>query len=147
MRVDRGETVMDNERLGRSWMTFAGIALIAAGLLGFVPNNPIASADPGALFRVNALHNVIHLVTGALALYIGLRTTGATLANGLIGYGALYAVVAVLLIVDPSFFGLFSDAPANTLDHVLHAALAIVSLGLGFMLRSTPTTATAVRRA
>lgn len=127
---------MDNERLGRYWMLFAGASLVGAGLLGFVPGNPIASSAPGALFQVNALHNVIHLATGAIALWLGATGRGAYLANGLIGYGALYAVVAVLLIVDPTLFGLFADAPANVFDHVLHAALAIVSIGLGWMLRT-----------
>lgn len=127
---------MDNERLGRWWMVFAGITLVAAGLLGFVAGNPFASGDPNALFRVNTLHNIIHLATGALALWLGLGTRGYTLSTGLIGYGALYAVVAVLLLVDPTLFGLFADAPANVLDHVLHVGLAIVSIGLGWMLRS-----------
>jgi hypothetical protein len=135
---------MENERLGRYWMVFAGVSLIGAGLLGFVPGNPIASADANALFRVNAIHNVVHLATGALALWIGLGTRGVTLANGLMGFGVLYAVVALLLVVDPTFFGLFADAPANAADHVLHAALAVVSIGLGWMLRSErPVTARA----
>jgi len=127
---------MDNERIGRNWMVFAGIALLGAGLLGFVPGNPIASSDENALFRVNAIHNVVHLVTGALALWIGLRMRGIALANGMIGFGVLYAVVALLLIVDPTMFGVFDDAPVNAADHVLHAGLAIVSLALGWMLRS-----------
>ena len=136
---------MDNERIGRWWMVFAGVSLLGAGLLGFIPNNPIASADPNAIFRVNALHNVVHLATGALALWLGLGTRGYNLANGLIGYGVLYAVVALLLIVDPTFFGLFADAPANTADHVLHAALAIVSIALGWMLRSESSARVAAR--
>jgi hypothetical protein len=127
---------MDNERIGRWWMIFAGASLVGAGLLGFVAGNPIASMAPNALFQVNALHNVIHIVTGALALWLGLGTRGYTLSTGLIAYGALYAVVGVLLVVDPKLFGLFSDAPANALDHGLHIALAIVSIGLGWMLRS-----------
>jgi hypothetical protein len=127
---------MDNERIGRWWMVIAGVSLIGAGLLGFVPGNPIASSDAGALFRVNAVHNVVHLVTGALALWIGLGTRGIALANGMIGYGVLYLIVGVVLVLDPTGFGLFRDAPVNAADHVLHAALAIVSLGLGWMLRS-----------
>ena len=126
---------MENERTVKTWMTIAGVALLAAGLIGFLPNNPIASADPAALFRVNAAHNVVHLITGALALGIGLGMRGRDLANATIGFGVLYAVVAVLLVFDPTLFGLFSDAPANALDHVLHAALAIVSIGLGYMAR------------
>jgi hypothetical protein len=126
---------MDNERLGRWWMIFAGVSLIGAGLLGFIGGNPIASADANAIFRVNAVHNIVHIATGVLALWIGLQTRGSALSMGLIGYGVLYAVVAVLLVVDPTLFGLFSDAPTNAADHVLHAALAIVSIGLGWMLR------------
>jgi hypothetical protein len=134
---------MDNERTGRYWMTFAGITLVAAGLIGFVPGNAFASADPNALFRVNAIHNLIHLATGAAALWIGLRMRGQTLANAMIGYGALYAVVLILLLVDPTLFGLFADAPANVSDHVLHAALAVVSIALGWMLRSVSSRAPA----
>ena len=127
---------MENLRIARYWMIVAGVALLGAGLIGFVPGNPIASEDPGAIFRVNAIHNVVHLATGALALAIAFGTTGETLANGTIGFGVLYAVVAVLLIVDPTMFGLFADAPTNAADHVLHAALAIVSIALGVMARN-----------
>jgi hypothetical protein len=138
---------VDNERTGRYWLIFAGASLIVAGLLGFVAGNPLASSDPNALFQVNALHNVIHLATGALALWLGLQARGSTLSNGLIGYGVMYAVVALLLVVDPKFFGLFNDAPANTADHVLHFALAIVSIGLGWMLRSVgPSTSRTLAR-
>jgi Domain of unknown function (DUF4383) len=136
---------VENERLVRYWMIIAGIALIGAGLIGFVPGNPIASSDPNALFRVNAIHNVIHIATGALALWIGLGTRGRDLANYTIGFGALYAVVAVLLIVDPSLFGLFEDAPANAMDHVLHAGLAVVSIALGYMARERETVSRTAR--
>ncbi len=126
---------MDNQQLARSWMIVAGIALVGAGLLGFVAGNPIASSDPNALLVVNAAHNVVHIVTGLLALWIAFATGGETLANATIGFGVLYAAVAIVLIVDPTLFGIFRDAPANTADHVLHAATAIVSLALGYMAR------------
>src|SRR5690349_21194479 len=48
-----GVEMDDNLRLARTWMIVAGIALLGAGLIGFIPGNPIASADPDALFRVN----------------------------------------------------------------------------------------------
>jgi hypothetical protein len=133
---------MDNLRIARTWMIIAGVALLGAGLIGFLPGNPIASDDPAALFRVNAAHNVVHLVTGALALAIAFGTQGRTLADATVAFGVLYAVVAVLLIVDPEMFGLFADAPANAADHVLHAGLAIVSIAVGVMARQRVPTAT-----
>jgi hypothetical protein len=129
------EEVMDNVQIARNWMVVAGVALAGAGLLGFIPGNPIASSDPDALFRVNALHNIVHLGTGVLALAIAFGTRGRALADATIGFGVLYAVVALLLIVDPTMFGLFSDAPTNAADHLLHAALAVVSIALGYMAR------------
>jgi len=126
---------MENERIARYWMILAGIALLGAGAIGFIPGNPIASSDPNAIFSVNAAHNVVHLVTGLLALRIGLGLRGLDLANGTIGFGVLYLIVAVLLLAEPTGFGLLNDAPANGADHVLHFGLAVVSLALGYMAR------------
>ncbi|MFN8628972.1 MAG: DUF4383 domain-containing protein [Chloroflexota bacterium] len=115
-------------------MVVIGIALTAAGLIGFI-SNPIVSSDPGAVFRVNMAHDLVHIVTGLLALGIALGTRGLALANATIGFGVIYTVVFVLCLIDPTLFGLFGDAPVNSGDHVLHAATALVSLGLGFVLR------------
>ena len=132
---------MDNARLTQTWMLVVGIALLGAGIIGFIPN-PIASDDPSALFQVNAVHNVVHLATGALALWIALATRGGMLALATLGFGLLYAAVGIILVIDPTLFGLLSSAPANALDHVLHAAVAIVSIGLGLMARDrTPSLA------
>jgi hypothetical protein len=136
LRAGRADS---NESLARYWMIIAGVALLGAGLLGFVPGNPIASSDPSALFRVNAAHNVVHILTGLVALAIAFGTRGRDLGTATMGFGALYAIVAVLLLVDPTMFGVFSDAPTNAADHVLHIALAVVSLALGYMARERST--------
>ena len=109
-------------------------------MLGFVTGNPIASADPNALLRVNAAHNAVHIVTGLIALGIGFGLRGETLANATIGFGVLYALVFVLLVIDPTMFGLFADAPANGADHVLHLAIAVVSIAVGYMARDRTVT-------
>jgi hypothetical protein len=132
---DRWETEVDNVTTARYWMIVVGVALLGAGLLGFVAGNPIASSDPNAIFRVNAAHNVVHIISGLLALGIGYGLRGETLANATIGFGVLYALVFALLVIDPSLFGLFGDAPANAADHVLHLAIAVVSVAVGYMAR------------
>jgi hypothetical protein len=126
---------VDNATTARYWMIVVGIALLGAGLLGFVAGNPIASSDPNAMFRVNAAHNLVHIASGLLALGIGFGLRGESLANATIGFGVLYALVFAMLVIDPGLFGLFADAPANAADHVLHLAIAVVSVGVGYMAR------------
>lgn len=137
---------MDNTGLAKGYAALVGVVLVLAGLLGFI-DNPIVgdgvnNDGSGVLLAANTLHNIVHLATGALALYIAYGLAGASQANGLIGFGVLYAVIFIALIISPTLFGLFSPVPANIGDHVLHAALAVVSLALGYMARgSTATTA------
>jgi hypothetical protein len=126
---------MRNAGLAGQWMALAGIVLVAVGLLGFI-SNPIVGADADALVRTNSLHNVVHLATGLLALYIAFGLRGANQVNATIGFGVLYVVVFLATLISPTLFGLFGDAPARANEHVIHLALAVVSLAVGAMARS-----------
>ena len=126
---------MRNAGLAQQWMALAGIVLVAVGLLGFI-SNPIVGADAGALVRTNSLHNVVHLATGLLALYIAFGLRGANQVNATIGFGVLYVVVFLATLLSPTLFGLFGDAPARANEHVIHLALAVGSLAVGSMARS-----------
>ncbi|HVL53234.1 MAG TPA: DUF4383 domain-containing protein [Vitreimonas sp.] len=116
------------------WMTLAGIVLVAVGLIGFI-DNPLVGSDPNALLPTGLVHNIVHLATGALALYIAFGLRGQNQVNGVIGFGVLYAVILVVVLLSPDLFGLF-EVPANAVLHVIHAALAGVSLVVGYMARS-----------
>jgi hypothetical protein len=118
----------------KSWSALAGIVLVAVGLLGFL-NTPLVGAAPEALVPTDGLHNVVHLATGALALWIAFGLSGRTQVDALLGFGVLYAVIFLAVLVSPNLFGLFS-VPANAVIHVIHAALAVVSLAIGWMARS-----------
>jgi hypothetical protein len=116
------------------WMALAGAVLVVVGLLGFI-GNPIVGADPEALLPTDALHNIVHLGTGALALFIAFGLSGENRVNGTIGFGVLYLIIFIAVLVSPTLFGLFS-VPANAVLHVIHAALAVVSLAVGYMARN-----------
>ena len=124
---------MGNYSLAKTWIAIAGIVLVVVGIVGFIQNPIVGSAD-GALLPTDALHNVVHLATGLLALYIAYGMSGANLVNGVIGFGVLYAVIFLAVLLSPTLFGLFS-VPANAVLHVIHAALAVVSLAVGYMAR------------
>ena len=125
----------NNYSLAKTWIAIAGVVLVLVGIVGFIPN-PLVGSDEGALLRTDAVHNVVHLATGLLALYIAFGLRGANLVNGVIGFGVLYAVIFLAVLLSPTLFGLFS-VPANAVLHVIHAALAVVSLAVGYMARGT----------
>ncbi|MFL5679228.1 MAG: DUF4383 domain-containing protein [Chloroflexota bacterium] len=137
----RNETVRSDARgnsdLAKWWMAIAGIALLAAGLLGFI-DNPIVGRSANALFATDNVHNIVHIITGAIALYIAFGLDGDARANATIGFGVLYAIVFLALLVSPNMFGIFS-VPTNSGDHALHAGLAVVSLAVGYMARDRET--------
>jgi hypothetical protein len=121
---------MENARLARSWLLLVGIVLVVVGIVGFVPN---ALVGPSGLVATDNLHNVVHVITGALALGLayGMRDD---IGMAALLFGALYAVIFVVTLVSPSLFGLFS-VPVNAIDHVIHIGVAVVSLALGYMAR------------
>jgi hypothetical protein len=128
---------MDNARLARLWLQLAGVILIVVGVLGFFPN-PIVGAT--GLVQTDNVHNVVHVLTGLLAfgLLYGMRNDVGTAT---ILFGALYAVVFIATVISPNLFGIFS-VPVNTVDHVIHIGLAVVSLALGYMARGRTMLAT-----
>lgn len=126
---------MSTTNTAMSWATLAGIVLVAAGLLGFLGTTIIGPGET-ALVRSDTIHNVVHLLTGAIALYIAFGLKGEQQVNALLGFGLLYVVIFVAVVVSPTLFGIFS-APANTAVHVIHAAVAVVSLAVGYMARGS----------
>jgi len=132
---------MGNNGMVRSVAAIVGIVLVAAGLLGFI-GNPIVGPGPNnngtdVLLAANSVHNIVHLATGSLALYIAFGLSGTQQANAFLGFGILYVVLFVAVLSSPTLLGLFDPIEANVPIHVLHAGLAIVGLGVGYMARGS----------
>jgi hypothetical protein len=128
---------MGNTNTAMGWATLAGIVLIAAGLLGFLNTSIVGSAS-GALIATDTIHNVVHLVTGLVALYIAFGLKGPQQATAVLGFGVLYVIIFVAVLLSPTLFGIFSVA-ANAPIHVIHAVVAVVSLAVGYMARGSAT--------
>lgn len=117
-----------------------GVVFLVVGVLGFVP----ALTPNGhllGLFHVNPLHNVVHLGSGAVALWVGLTSErGAKLYFQI--FGLVYAVVAILGFIygDRPILGLVANNAAGTW---LHVVIAVAALYLGFLMKpaATPTAA------
>lgn len=105
-----------------------GIILLLVGILGFIPGITSEGRLLG-IFAVDTVHNIIHILTGIVALI------SAGTASGAKGYfktfGIVYALVTVLGFIQGSgeLLGIMS---INGADNVLHLLITIVALTLGF---------------
>jgi hypothetical protein len=123
-----------------------GIVFLAVGILGFVPgitthygDLSFAGHDSGAkllgIFQTSILQNIIHLLFGLAGIAMARSWEGAR--TYLIGGGVIYLVLFV--------YGLFAHGntsanfvPVNSADNVLHVALGVGMLALGFALGRQP---------
>jgi hypothetical protein len=102
-----------------------GVVFLAIGALGFVMPSPLLG-----IFETDPMHNIVHLLSGVLALGAGFMG-GVAPRMYLLVFGAVYALVAVLGFVMPSpLLGLIS---VNMADNFLHIAIAAACLVVGGM--------------
>jgi hypothetical protein len=108
-----------------------GAVYLLVGLAGFLVTSDVGFADREGDtllgFEVNPLHNIVHLLVGAMLLFGASRGVAtAKSVNTLVG--AVYLVVGIV-----GLFILDSDAnilALNSADNVLHLASAVVLLGV-----------------
>jgi len=107
-----------------------GLIFLLVGILGFIPGVTKEEHLLG-IFHVNAAHNVVHLLTGAVALACGMASAHASLLF-FRTFGVVYGLMALLGFVggDRAILGIISN---NVADSWLHSAVAAVSLLVGFL--------------
>jgi uncharacterized membrane protein len=122
--------------LARGYATTIGVVLVLVGLLGFIGNPIVGDPSKNPIFVTGTIHNLVHLITGALALYVAFGLRGDQQVVGVAGIGLLYLALFVLTLINPTLFDML-DHPINVADHVLHLGLAIASLGVAWYARSS----------
>jgi hypothetical protein len=127
----------DDSRTPAQWYCLlAGLALLLAGIFGFVSDSSFDTGDgvQGDLFlgfEVNAIHNLIHLASGLVLLAASPKRASARAVA--VGFGLVYGLVAVIGLVDgEDVLGLI---PINSADNLLHIALAALGLISGLLSR------------
>ena len=130
--------------MGNTICTLLGVVLLAVGLLGFV-----MPALLGA--HLSPAHSVIHLATGAIATYLGLKGTGSAVRMFSLIFGAVYLLLGIAGFVaggagmpsagmpGPEDLRLLKVIPGvlelGTVDHVIHIVLGAAFLLAGFATR------------
>lgn len=108
-----------------------GLVMIVVGLLGFLPDFTPNNLLFG-IFEVNPMHNVIHLLTGIVALLCGLSNSLASKIFFIL-FGLIYGAVAILGFTQGP--GLLFGMAINHADNWLHTAIALFSLYVGFFIK------------
>lgn len=113
-----------------------GIVFIAVGLLGFV-NNPIVGDSQDAIFHADTVHNMVHIISGALFVLIAISAP-AFAGTFLIVFGLVYLVIGLVGLANIGSEGMgevFGFLHVNGADNYLHIALGIVIALLGLITR------------
>ena len=132
--------------MAKTVATILGAAFLLVGLLGFVV--------PGLLgTHLSMTHNVVHLVSGALSLYLGLKGTLSAARLFCLVFGAVYGLLGIAGFlaggpgtVSPGMPGMESDdfllkvipgmLELGTADHILHIVLGAIYIAGGLMTKA-----------
>lgn len=128
----------------RLYATVVGAILVIAGIVGFFYSASFGSPgevdDVFGILSVNAWHNVVHILTGA----IGLLVAGYAARQYALWLGVVYLVVAIWGFAIGSGDSILGFIPVNTEDDILHLTLGALGV-LAWM--ATPKTAGTEARA
>ncbi|MCL6649668.1 MAG: DUF4383 domain-containing protein [Chloroflexi bacterium] len=118
----------------RKILTVFGVIYLLIGVLGFVPPLVVPTAVPGqglllGIFAVNALHNVAHLVLGALMVVAGTADSRFRMLTPVLA--AIFVVLVIGSIIAP----IVEAVAINVPDTILHLVSALL---LGYLAFGTP---------
>ena len=115
----------------KSFNKVIGVVLLLVGLAGF--------AMPHLLgMHLTPVHNVVHLLTAALALYMGFAGSVDAARTFSIAFGAVYLLLGVLGFVAPGVVTSVIGHPAVsagelTPDNAVHVLLGAAYLVVGLL--------------
>lgn len=115
--------------LARTYALIVGWLMTIVGIVGFFSGGMLL------VFEVNTVHNIIHLLTGLVALFFGYYVAGTYSRSFDQWLGIVYAVVAVLgfAVAGLGSATILGILPVNLADNILHSAIALSALSAGFL--------------
>jgi len=133
--------------MAKTIATLLGVVFILVGIVGFVA--------PGFLgTHLSLAHNLVHIISGAVALYFGLAGTLAAARLFCLVFGAVYLLLGVVGFLMgapgkptiPGMTGMDSDSrlfallpgtlELGTMDHTVHILLGILFLIGGLLTKA-----------
>ena len=119
--------------MAKTICTILGVVFILVGLLGFVMPNVLG-------MHLNTTHNLIHLISGAAALYLGLAGSLAAARTFCLAFGAVYLLLGIAGFLlgtgNDRMLDIGDILHLGTMDHIVHLLLGAVFLIGGLMTRT-----------
>jgi Domain of unknown function (DUF4383)/Short repeat of unknown function (DUF308) len=118
--------------MAKTVATLLGVVFIVVGIVGFFSPDLMHA-------HLTKIHNIVHLVSGAVSLYFGTKGTLASARSFCIVFGLVYGLLGVvgyfvgtdhiLKLSDPHFV-------LGPIDHYIHIAIGVLYLIGGFATKS-----------
>ena len=114
--------------------TILGVVFLLVGVLGFVQPHALGA-------HLSQAHNIIHLVSGAVSLWLGLKGSASAARNFCIAFGSIYLLLGLVGFVrgegaERLFVVIPGQLELGTVDHVIHVVFGALYLIAGFMTKA-----------
>ena len=113
--------------MAKTVANLVGVVFILVGIVGFLKHDLLGA-------HLGTVHNVVHLVSGALSLYFASRGLAQARMFCLV-FGAVYGLLGVVGLIKGTL-----DLPGGLMlgqmDHYIHIAIAVLYLVGGLMTKA-----------
>ena len=113
--------------------TILGIVFLLVGIVGFVAPNLLGA-------HLNTPHNLVHIISGALALYLGLAGSLSAARLFCLIFGIVYLLLGIVGFLMGTgadrMFDVAGILHLGTMDHIIHIVLGIIFLIGGLMTKA-----------
>jgi hypothetical protein len=113
--------------MAKTMATILGAGFLLVGIVGFIAPELMG-------MHLHTAHNIVHLVSGALALWVGLAGSHSAARSFCFFFGLVYGLLGVLgfLLGDPGSDRMFTVIPdqlmLGRMDHIVHIVLGALFL-------------------
>ena len=109
-----------------------GVVLLLVGVVGFAAPTLLGA-------HLSPAHNVVHIVSGAIALYFGFAGTLSAAKTFCLVFGVIYLALGVLGLAlgqPPDRMWMVGPLHFGQMDHLIHAVLGVILLAGGLFTKN-----------
>jgi hypothetical protein len=124
----------ENTIMAKTVCKILGVVFLLVGVAGFAAPNLLGA-------HLNPVHNMVHIISGVIALYLGFAGTLAGARGFCLVFGVLYlalGLVGLVIGTDPGRMWEVGPLMLGTVDHGIHLLLGAIFLAGGMFTKKNP---------